>query len=260
MITSSIPLAVQLYTVRDLVQTDMAAALKQIAKIGYTGVELAGYGNLREAVAVKKALHDAGLKIAGSHVGIERLESNLDAVMDENEILGNRTLVAPWMPEERRRDADGWKQCAVACNKIGEACAKRGFTFCYHHHSFEFARFRSRDGKSERSGMQIFWENTDPRFVKAELDVYWLKHGSEEPATYTKRLANRVELVHLKDMAAGAEQKFAPVGAGILDFRSIVAAAFESGAKWLIVEQDDCYATPPMDAIRTSFDNLRAIV
>jgi len=105
--------------------------------------------------------------------------------------------------------------------------------------------------------MQILWENTEADLVKAELDVYWLKHGKDDPAAYIRQLGRRVELVHLKDMAAGPEQKFAPVGTGILDFAGIFAASKEVGAKWGIVEQDDCYTTPPMEALRVSFEQLQ---
>jgi len=256
----SLPLAVQLYTVRDLVQTDMATALGQVARIGYTGVELAGYGNLREPVAVKKAVHDTGLTIAGSHAGIESLETNLDKVLDENEVLGNRTIVCPWMPEQRRQDAEGWLECAKVLNRIGAGCAARGFTFCYHHHSFEFSRFKLRATGAEKSGLQIVWENTDPALVKAELDTYWLQHGGEDPAAYIRGLGSRVELIHLKDMAAGAERRFAPVGSGTLEFSAILAAAKNAGVKWGIVEQDDCYATPPLEALRLSFENLQKMM
>lgn len=246
-----------MYTVRDLVQANLAETLKQIAQIGYTGVELAGYGNLREPVAVKKAVHDAKLKIAGNHVGIEQLERNVDRVLDENEILGNRTIICPWMPEERRRDAAGWMECAQILDRVGRACRKRGFTFCYHHHSFEFAKFKTQGG--EKTGMQILWENTDPEVVFAEIDVYWLAHGGADPVTYMRELGPRVKLVHLKDMAGGEDRKFAPVGAGTLNFPAILAACRELGVAWGIVEQDDCYTTPPMETLKISFRNLNGM-
>jgi sugar phosphate isomerase/epimerase len=95
--------------------------------------------------------------------------------------------------------------------------------------------------------------------VKIELDVYWLKHGGEDPVKFIGRVGGRAPLVHLKDMAAGPERRFAPVGAGTLDFRSILTAMRESGARWGIVEQDKCYDTPPIEAVRTSFENLQRI-
>jgi sugar phosphate isomerase/epimerase len=63
--------------------------------------------------------------------------------------------------------------------------------------------------------------------------------------------------VHLKDMEAGPERRFAPVGTGTLDIRGIVAASEQAGAQWLIVEQDNTYQTPPLEALRTSMENLK---
>ena len=71
--------------------------------------------------------------------------------------------------------------------------------------------------------------------------------------------AKRTPLIHLKDMAAGPEQRFAPVGTGILDFKSILAASEQAGAKWGVVEQDQCYDTPPIEAMRISFENLKKL-
>ena len=76
---------------------------------------------------------------------------------------------------------------------------------------------------------------------------------------YINKLGNRVVLLHLKDMAAGPEQRFAPVGSGILDFKAIIAAGEKAGAAYGIVEQDNCYGISPIDALKTSFENLKKI-
>ena len=252
--TSNIPLAVQLYTLRDPIAKDFAGTIKQVADIGYAGVEMAGYGNLKTAAAAKKALDYAGLKVVGAHVGIETLETEINRVFDELHTLNAPTVIIPYMPDERRKDAAGWKRAAQSLNPIGAKCRERGIELCYHHHSFEFQRF---DGG--KTGMDILLENSEPGLVKVELDVYWLKHGGEDPVRFMEKVGGRAPLVHLKDMAAGPDRKFAPVGAGTLDFKSILAAARKNGVRWGVVEQDDCYATPPIDAVRTSYENLRKL-
>ena len=247
----TIPLAVQLYTLRDQIAQDFAGTVKQVAQIGYAGVEMAGYGNLKTAAEAKRALDDVGLKIVGTHVGIEALEKDINRVFDEQHALNSPTVIIPWMPEQRRADAAGWKRAAQSLSPIGAQCRERGLELCYHHHSFEFQHFNG------KSGMDILLENAEPGLVKIELDVYWLKHGGEDPVRFIQRVGGRAPLVHLKDMAAGPERRFAPVGAGTLDFESILAAMRESGARWGIVEQDQCYDTPPIEAVRTSLENLR---
>jgi len=250
-VAQTIPLAVQLYTLRDQIAQDFAGTVKQVAQIGYAGVEMAGYGNLKTAAEAKRALDDVGLKIVGTHVGIEALEKDINRVFDEQHALNSPTVIIPWMPEQRRADAAGWKRAAQSLSPIGAQCRERGLELCYHHHSFEFQRFNG------KSGMDILLENAEPGLVKIELDVYWLKHGGEDPVRFIQRVGGRAPLVHLKDMAAGPERRFAPVGAGTLDFESILAAMRESGARWGIVEQDQCYDTPPIEAVRTSLENLR---
>jgi sugar phosphate isomerase/epimerase len=252
-VPQTIPLAVQLYTLRDQIAQDFVGTVKQVAQIGYAGVEMAGFGSLKTAVEAKRALDDVGLKIVGTHVGIEALEKDINRAFDEQHALNSPTIIIPWMPEERRADAAGWKRAAQSLSPIGAKCRERGLELCYHHHSFEFQKFNG------KTGMDILLENAEPGLVKIELDVYWLKHGGEDPVKFIGRVGGRAPLVHLKDMAAGPERRFAPVGAGTLDFRSILTAMRESGARWAIVEQDQCYDTPPIEAVRTSFENLQRI-
>jgi sugar phosphate isomerase/epimerase len=250
---AKIPLAVQLYTVRDLTKDDFVGTVRKIAELGYGGVELAGFGNLTSAKEVTKALADAGLKLAGNHVGIDRLETSIAQVLDENDALGNKNILVPWMPEERRKDAAGWKAVGQLFNRVAAECHKRGFEFGYHNHSFEFQKFNG------KTGLDILWENSDPKLVKSELDTYWVKHGGEDPVSYIRKLGKRILTLHLKDMAAGPEQRFAEVGTGILDFKNIIEAGQKAGAKWYIVEQDSTYDRPPLESLRTSFGNLKKL-
>jgi sugar phosphate isomerase/epimerase len=247
----SLPLAVQLYTLRNLTAQDFAGTIKQVAALGYRGVELAGYGNLTSPAEIRKVLEDNHLKIAGSHIGLEAMEKDLNKVMDENDLLGNKNLVVPSLAPERRADAAGWKRSAQQLNDIGQKVQPRGFNLAYHNHAFEFELF---DGQS---GMDILYANAEAKNLKAELDVFWVRYGGQDPAAFITRHAGRVLLVHLKDMEAGPERRFAPVGTGTLDIRGIVAASEQAGAQWLIVEQDNTYQTPPLEALRTSMENLK---
>ena len=268
-----LPISLQLYTVRDQTAKDFPGTVRDIARIGYTGVELAGFGNLKSAGEVKRAVDDVGLKVSGMHVRLELLESELSKALDEAQLFGSKFVICPWMPEERRRDADGWRQVARSLNHIGRACRARGHVLCYHNHSFEFQRFTLKDpeataveanpprdsAKLEKTGLDLLYDESDPELLKAELDTYWIKHGGVDPFTYINKLGRRVALLHLKDMARGSEQRFAPVGTGSLEFRYILAAAQAVGVEWNVVEQDNCYETPPIESLRISFENLRKL-
>jgi sugar phosphate isomerase/epimerase len=248
-----IPISIQLYTVRDLTATDFAGTLKQVAAIGYKSVEMAGYGNLKTAAEAKKALDDAGLRVDGTHAPIEQLEQDIAKVLDENDTLGSKLIICPWMPEARRKDADAWKSVAKSLNQAGRACHERGIDFAYHNHSFEFQKF---DGKT---GLDILFENSEPHLVKAEIDVYWVQHGGEDPVARINKLGGRVVALHLKDMAAGADKKFAEVGTGVLDFKAILNAATKHRVRYGAVEQDNTYGKDPLAAIKTSYENLKKL-
>jgi sugar phosphate isomerase/epimerase len=250
---AKLPISVQLYTLREAVSVDLPGVLKSLKKIGYAGSELAGFGNLKSAADVKKAFDDAGLAVSGAHVGIEQLESNLAGVIADHVVLGNRNVIIPWLGEERRKDAASWRAFAATCQTIGKQLAAEGMTLLYHNHDFEFRQF---DGG--QYGLDILWQHTDAGAVKAELDVFWVKKGGMDPAAYIRKLGKpRVKLIHLKDMAAGADAKFAPVGEGILDFASISDAAAEVGVEWGAVEQDNCYGADPLKNVEISFRNLQ---
>lgn len=247
-----IPIAAQLYTVRDLCAQDFGKTTQNIAKLGYRQVEVAGYGNLKTAAEARQALDDAGLRVAGTMHPIEAFETDANRVLDEADALGTKVVIVPWIAEARRKDAAAWRTLAQSLSKVAQAAGARGFEFAYHNHSFEFQRF---EGKY---AMDILFDTASPA-VKAELDVYWLKHGGVEPAQWITKMGSRVLTLHLKDMAAGAEWRFAPVGTGILDFRAIIEAAAKAGVRYGAVEQDETYDLPPLEALRVSLQNLREL-
>jgi sugar phosphate isomerase/epimerase len=242
---------IQLYTLRDLTAKDFAGTMKAVAKLGYKFVETAGYGELKTAKAAKKALDDAGLKASSGHFAIDVLEKDIDQVIADTQTLEINTVVCPFLPEDRRKDAKGYEATAKVLDTAGSALHQHGIVLAYHNHSFEFQKF---DGKY---GLDILYENTAPHLVVAEIDVYWVQHGGVNPAEYCDKLGERVRLLHLKDMAEGQEKRFAPVGTGVLNFKSILKVAEKHRVSWGIVEQDATYGAPPLEAIKTSIENLK---
>jgi sugar phosphate isomerase/epimerase len=240
-----------MYTVRDDAARDFVGTLKRVADLGYAGVELAGTGGLA-ARELRKVLDDLGLRVAGSHVGMEQLEGELAAALDYAAEIGNANVVCPYIGEERRKDADGYRRLADQFNRIGLACKARGMTFSYHNHAFEFERF------GDLTGLEILFGATDPTLVKSELDVYWIQYGGEDPVAFIAKLAGRVPLVHLKDMADNESRSFAEIGEGMLDWHAICSAAEQAGAEWFLVEQDVC-KRPPMESAELSLRNLRSM-
>ena len=246
---TKVGVALQLYTVRDQTAKDYVGTLREVAKMGYPGVEIAG-GHSFSAAELRRVLDDLGLKVAGSHIGIEKLEEDIDREIEYNLAIGNRDLVCPYLPEPRRRDAAGYRATAATLSALGAKCRQRGARLSYHNHSFEFVRF---DGEY---GLDILLGSADPAAVNWEADVYWLQHGGVSPADYLRRYSGRIPLVHLKDMLGDATRAFAEVGEGIVDFRSVFAAGEASGAEWYIVEQDIC-RRPSLESAKLSLEHLK---
>lgn len=240
--------ALQLYTVREDLHRDFAGTLRAVAAIGYPAVQLAGYGGL-SAGDLKRLLRATGLAVAGSHVGLERLEEHLDDEIAYNLEIENRDLIVPYLPESRRQTLEDYRRVADLLNRLGARCQARGARLSYHNHAFEFQRF---DG---RPALDLLLEWTDPALVFFEPDVYWIARAGEDPVAYLRRYAGRCPLVHLKDMAP--DGSFAEVGEGTLDFPAIFTAAEAGGTEWYVVEQDRC-ARPPLESVRLSLEHLRA--
>ena len=246
---ANLKLGAQLYTAREVAEKDLPAVLKAVREIGFTGVELAGFGSLKTAAEVRKAADDAGLKIVSSHVAADSLKSDFARVVADQKTLGNANVVVPWIGEESRKTPTDWIAWAERFNDYGRRLAKDGLTLSYHNHAFEFDLY---DGQT---GMNLLLQHSDPAVVGFEVDVYWVAHGQHDPVNFLESLRGRLRLLHLKDRAK--DGKFAPVGTGTLDFAAICRAGSEAGVEWGFVEQDDCYGQDSLAVLRTGYEHLK---
>ncbi len=245
-----IPVALQMYSVREEAARDFAGTLKSVASIGYRALELSGYGEMT-ASELRKVLDGLGLSALSNHVGLAILRSSLDRTIEDCLSLGCRYLVCPWLPPEERGDASAYRRLASELTSMGRRCQDRGLRFAYHNHDFEFERL---DGQY---ALDVLFEAADNRIVKSELDVYWAAHAGVDPAACLRRLGSRCAIVHLKDMARDESRTFAEVGEGRLDFPSIFAAAQAAGVELYVVEQDRCQR-PALESIAISLKNLHS--
>jgi len=246
----NVPIALQLYTVRDDLANDFEGTLRRVAEIGYAGVEFAGFCDL-PASRVFRLLQELNLRVAGVHWPLDKLESEIEAVVEYNLEILNDYIVVPWLPEERRRDRKKWREVANSMNEIAQDIQDYGLKICYHNHAFEFEKYGG------ELGFDILFEAADPDLVCVELDTYWLKYGGQDPVEYIRRMAGRCPLIHLKDMGKDEKRSMVEIGEGILDFNVIFEAAEAGGVQWYVVEQDTC-SRPPLESARISFENLKA--
>jgi sugar phosphate isomerase/epimerase len=244
-------IGVQLYTVRETMKKDYLGTLKQVAEIGYRGVELAGNMGGMSAVELRRVMDDLGLTVVSGHCAIDAVDAGLEKTLADYTALGAKYLGVAWIGDQYR-SADGMLRAADLMQRAAAAAAQHGITFFYHNHAFEF------ENKVDGIYMlDALFGAMDPQLVKWEADVYWVAKGGADPEVYLKRYAGRVPLVHIKDMTKDEARSFEIVGEGRLDFDAILAAGDAAGADWYIVEQDQC-PRGEVESIRTSYRNIVA--
>ncbi len=236
----------QLYTVRDKMKEDFEATLARVAEIGYKEVEFAGYYNHSPA-DVKAILDRHGLSAPSTHVAFES-DDQWKAALDAAKTIGHEYIVMPWIPAERRKTLDDWKNFAQVFNHAGQAASAAGIQFAYHNHDFEFPKLEG------QVPYDVLLQSTDPKLVQLEIDLYWITKAGQDPLAYFARWPGRVPLVHVKDSLGPPEHKMVDVGQGKIDWKRIFAKKDQAGIKHAFVEHDQ--PPQPFDDIAVSYRNL----
>ncbi len=246
----TIPTAIQLYSVRDDCARDFAGVLKQVAAMGYDGVEFAGYHNL-DARELRAILDGEGLRVAGTHTGLPTLLGDaLPATIEFNIELGNRFLIVPGLSEDRRHSIDAWKKTAALFNTLADQVRPHGMVVGYHNHMHEFQPMNG----------EIPWDaffSTTQSDVVMQLDTGNAMHGGADPVSLLKRYPGRAMTVHLKEYARDNDK--ALVGEGEVAWSAVFDQCERDGTtEWYIVEQES-YPFAPLECAAKCLENLRAL-
>jgi sugar phosphate isomerase/epimerase len=238
-------IALQLYTLRHECEKDFFATLEAVAKLGYQGLEFAGFFGV-QAMDLKKKLDQLELKALAAHVPLESLRENLDEEISFHRAIGNTNIVCPYTRWETEEEFYG---IVNSLKEIGGRLKNEGMTFSYHNHAHEFDRIKSHYYLDE-----IMHASMD---IQMELDTYWVKYAGVEEKAYMNQYKERLSLVHIKDMElVDGERRPCALGDGSMDIMAIVEKAEEIGLSWVIVENDD----PKPDGlsnVKKSIDYLR---
>jgi len=239
-------IGLQLYTVRDLLQKDFAGTLRQVAKIGYAGIEGGSGPMSREDF--DKLLKEIKLLNPASGGGLDGIEKQGDAWLKPLAAAGVKYMMA----SSKVDSADAYKALAKRLNAAGKACQAHGITFQYHNHAHEFADYGG------VTGHDILINETDPKLVWFQVDVGWVNWAGKNPSEVLRRLKGRIKTIHVKDHTPEPppDRKFAEVGNGALPLAEVVVAAKEIGVEWCFVEQDWC-ARPSIESAEISYKNLK---
>ncbi len=241
----------QLYSSRNF--PPLADTLTMLADLGYEGVE--GYGALYADDALvaelRAALDRTGLTMPTGHFGLAQLDSDPAKVLSIAKSLGLSRIYCPYLlPDDRPRDAAGWRDFGARLQKAGKPVRDAGLGFGWHNHDFELVALP--DGTYPQDA--IFAGGPD---LEWEVDVAWIVRGGADPLAWIAKYAPRITAAHVKDIAPKgqntAEDGWADLGQGTVDWHSIMKALRATPCTNFIMEHDN-----PSDHARFAKRSLAA--
>ena len=236
------PISVQLYALREQSQADFDRVLKDIADIGYSGVEPFNlFGKSPEAF--KRQVEDLGMRVSSSHhPWANRTETN--EAIEIVQALGLSRVAAGFGADDVK-DGDSVKRTIDTINSLTESLKPHGLTLFLHNHYWEFTPV---DGELP---YHSFYKNCPD--VEFEVDTYWAANfGACDPAQEVANVKDRAPLLHIKDGPNEVGKAHVAVGDGVLQIADIINAADPNVLEWVIVELDAC-DTDMLEAIRGSY-------
>lgn len=220
----------ELYTVRDVCAKDFEGVLKSVSKMGFTGVEFAGYYG-HSAEELKKWLDEDHLVCYGSHTQWSDLQGdNYAKTIAFNKTLGNHLIVVPWIPQEMRNSKEALIKTAHAFDELAKKMKKDGIMLGYHNHMDEF---KPVDGEMP---WYTFFGNCSID-VKVQFDTGNAMEAGEQAVPYLSKFPKRVISVHVKDFSKTNHD--ALLGEGDENWaETIKCLKTVVHPKWFIIEQE----------------------
>jgi sugar phosphate isomerase/epimerase len=264
------PIGLQLYTVREEANKDLLGTLKTLQNIGFREVETAGFYG-KSGKELRKLLADHGMTAPSAHSSMGEIQKGMQKLVDGAAEVGAKYFVCAFpalppgvsMPNTTALASgitlDHWKWNAEQLNKLGEVAKKAGLQAAYHNHNMEF---RSYDGVVAYDELL---KATDPSLVTMELDLAWVVTAGADPVKYLKKHADRISMLHVKDvrkdmrtMTDRVQAQTTEVGSGKIDWKHLFKSMESSRIKHYFVEQEN-FERPPLDAVKVSFDYLKTL-
>ncbi|MCC3356850.1 sugar phosphate isomerase/epimerase family protein [Bacillus sp. REN16] len=238
--------AAQLYTLRNEIKRDFPGVLRELKKMGWEAVQIDGlYAYSPEEIA--EVLKETGLKTAGMHISLDRMNNELDQVLKEADLFGTTDFFCHYL-EEDMQIVEGYLK--VKQDLIEVSKKARGYRVGYHNHDFEF-----KTKVNGKFALDYIAEEQEGIIIYPEVDTYWVKMAGIDPLTYIKKFPNRIPILHLKDMTNDDRKYFAEIGTGLIDFAPIIEWGEQNGVEYYCVEQDFCPGNP-FDSLELSLANL----
>ncbi len=233
--SNSIPIGLELYSVRDELQKDPFATVRAVAQMGYQVVEFyAPYMEWSEdqTKQMRKLMDDLGIHCYSTHNDEDYFSAkNIERTRDHNLILGSKYVVQAW--SDPKPTPDGWKALASNLNAAAQKLEPAGLKVGYHNHDAEW-----RPVAGQRP-MDILARNTKPT-VMLQLDVGTCLEAGADPVAWIRANPGRIRSIHLKDWSPDPNIGYkALFGEGKADWKGIFRAAeSEGGVEYYLIEQE----------------------
>ena len=221
------PIALQLYSLREAAAKDFEAVVRQVAAMGYDGVEPAGFPGTT-AQAAGKLFKELGLKVPSAHIFPPPTGAKAAEAADICAAIGCQRIVSGFGKDNFKTLDDTKRSIAVFNQTYAEAKA-RGLAFAVHNHWWEYLVVEG------QYPYQIMLREMDPG-IQLEIDTYWVQTGGVDPVKAIQESGKRATLLHIKDGPATTTEPMQALGTGIIDIPAIIKAA--THCEWLIVELD----------------------
>jgi len=245
-----IPVALQVYTVRHDAERDFKGTMTKIRDMGYKSVELSMPPRV-DMSTIRGTLEDLDFNAFSVHVPLEALASETKKIVETYRAIGCKYIVIGSLQGRHSPGSPFFGEALEMIRRIGSICNDKGITLLYHNYDFDFHVM-----PGGGYGLDHIFSCTSPDLLQAELDTYWLTAAGQDPVSYIEKYAMRVPVIHLKDYE---NAEFRPLGHGMLEIPSILTAAVASGVEWIVVEQDNSFGHPPMEAMKISREYLQGL-
>jgi sugar phosphate isomerase/epimerase len=232
---TSIPVGLELYSVRNALKDDPIGTVRAVAQMGYQCVEFyAPYFDWTEPQTkeMKKLLDDLGVRCFSTHNSSSYFTAeNLKRARDMNLILGSKYVVMS--SSQPKPGLDGWKEVADTLNSAADQLEPAGLKAGYHNHELEFTPV---EGKRP---IEILTKNTKSS-VMLQLDVGTCLEAGSDPVAWIRANPGRIRSIHCKDWSAEGGKGYTVLfGEGAADWKNIFAAAESvGGIEYYLVEQE----------------------
>ena len=242
--SKKIPVGLQLYSLREQCKTDLPGMLAAVAKIGYKGVEFAGYHG-RSAQELRKLLDDNGLIACGTHTPYESVQGDkLKETVEFNRTIGNKFLIVPWMNEAKSKQE--WLDRAKLFNEIADKVKPDGMWVGYHAHQHDFNQIEG------VTAWDVFFGNTKAEVIM-QLDTSNCCEGGADPVAVLKKYPGRARSIHIKAFGGGPD---AVIGEDKVDWKGVFAFCESKGkTQWYVLEHES--GKDPLDAVKRSYEALK---